>query len=138
MPQGKRHVLDANVIVSALLLPKSVPRQAFDHALATGRLLLSGPVIAELEDVLRRPRLERYVGERERMRFLVALVREADVVPVTVSIRASRDPKDNKYLELAVAGGAATIVSGDHDLLSLNPYRGVRIVTPKAFLEPEG
>jgi putative PIN family toxin of toxin-antitoxin system len=138
MPQGSRFVFDANVIVSALLLPRSVPRQALDRALAEGRLLLSEPVIAELDDVLRRPGLERYIRERERMRFLVALVREADVVPVHVSVRASRDPKDDKYLELAVAGEATAIVSGDDDLLVLDPFRGVRIVTPRAFLQQGG
>ena len=46
---------------------------------------------------------------------------------------ACRDPKDNKFLELAVAGSAGYLISGDEDLLVLNPFRGIRIVTPAEF-----
>jgi putative PIN family toxin of toxin-antitoxin system len=49
-------------------------------------------------------------------------------------VRECRDPKDDKYLELALASGAETIVSSDDDLLVLNPWRGVRIVKPAAYL----
>jgi predicted nucleic acid-binding protein len=45
-----------------------------------------------------------------------------------------RDAKDNKYLELALAAGAETIVSGDFDLLVLHPWRGVRILDPAGYL----
>ncbi len=106
MPAAERYVFDANAIVSALLLPGSVPRQAFDRALEHGRILRSAPIISEIEDVLSRPRLERYVREAERMRFLVALIRTADILSVSVRISASRDPTDDKYLELAVTGQA--------------------------------
>jgi predicted nucleic acid-binding protein len=52
----------------------------------------------------------------------------------TVRVNDCRDAKDNKYLELALAAGAAVIVSSDNDLLALSPWRGVRIVTPAAFV----
>ena len=52
----------------------------------------------------------------------------------TVRVTDSRDDKDNKYLELALAATAETIVSGDQDLLVLNPWRGVRILTPADYL----
>jgi predicted nucleic acid-binding protein len=45
-----------------------------------------------------------------------------------------RDPKDNKVLEAAVAGGGDVIVSGDEDLLVLNPFEGIPIVGPAEFL----
>jgi len=135
MPTEALYVLDANCIVSAVLLPASIPRQAFDKACSHGTVLLSSPVLNELDDVLRRPRLEKYVHEEERIHFLVALVREASVIEVSVSISECRDPKDNKYLELAVAASATCIVSGDQDLLVLNPYRGIPILTPRQFLE---
>ena len=48
-----------------------------------------------------------------------------------------RDPKDNKYLELALAAGASTIVSSDSDLLVLHPWRGVRILSPRAYVGTE-
>lgn len=50
-------------------------------------------------------------------------------------ITACRDPKDDKFLELAVSGRATHIISGDTDLLTLNPFRGIAILPPRAFLE---
>lgn len=135
MPSESHYVLDANVVVSAVLLPNSVPRQAFDKACARGRVLLSVPVIGELDDVLRRPKLNRYIHEDERMLFLVTLTRESRVVQVTESISVCRDPKDNKYLELALDGNASCIISGDDDLLVLDPFRSIPIVTPRQFLD---
>ena len=58
-----------------------------------------------------------------------------EMVGVDESIHDCRDPKDNKFLELAVSGGATHLVTGDDDLLVLHPFRGVAIVTPQAFLD---
>src|SRR5438034_1231908 len=120
-----RTVIDAGVAVSAVLLPKSVPRQAFDLATQRGRLLVSATTIAELNDVLRRPKFNKYVTETERLEFLAALIEDAEVVAITETITDCRDPKDNKYLELGVSGQGHYIVSGDADLLVLHPYRGI-------------
>lgn len=135
MPTKALYVFDANTIVSALLLPASIPRQAFDKALSLGVVLLSAPVLNELDDVLRRPRLNKYVHEDERISFLVSFVRDAHVVDVSQTITDCRDPKDNKYLELAVSASATCIVSGDQDLLVLNPYHGIPILNARQFLE---
>ena len=135
MPGKPLYVFDANAIVSALLLPSSTPRRAFDKACAYGRIILSEPVINELDVVLRRPRLDKYVHKDERIHFLVALLREAHIVRVTETVIACRDPKDNKYLELAHEAQAACIVTGDKDLLDLHPYRGIAILTPRQFLD---
>ena len=62
------------------------------------------------------------------------LTEAALLIEPTVVVRDARDGKDNQYLELALAAGAATIVSSDADLLSLDPWRGVRIVTPSAYV----
>ncbi len=129
-----RYVFDANVIVSAALLPGSVRRQAFDVACAKGVILLSQAMLTELDDVLRRPKLNKYVSEHERMRFLIALLHEGELVDVAEMISDCRDPKDNRYLELAVGGHATCIVSGDADLLCLNPYRGIPILAARIFL----
>ena len=57
-----------------------------------------------------------------------------EIVDVLQSVRASRDPKDDKFLEAAVNGRADVIVTGDKDLLDLNPFRGMAIVTPPDYL----
>ncbi len=129
-----RVVLDTNVVVSALLLSDSVPRQAFDKALDHGEVIISTPVLLELAEVLARDKLNKYLTEQERMRFLVALLKESELVGITEQISDCRDPKDNKFLELAVCGNTDVLVTGDADLLVLNPFRGIAVLTPRDFL----
>ena len=130
-----RLVFDTNVLVSALLLSDSVPRRALDRALKSGKILLSLPVVAEINRILGSERFRRYVDEEDRRRFLGVLVREGEWVGIATSVTACRDPKDNKFLELAIDGRASHVVTGDKDLLELHPFRGIAIVTPAAFLE---
>ncbi len=77
-----RFVFDTNAIVSAALLAGSVPRRAFDKALDEGRILISAPVLLELAEVLSRKKLNKYLLEEERMRFLVALLKEVELVEI--------------------------------------------------------
>jgi putative PIN family toxin of toxin-antitoxin system len=129
-----RTVVDTGVIVSAVLLPHSQPRQALDAAASRGKLLVSKATVAELDEVLRRPKFDKYVSEEKRLEFLAALVHAAEAIEITEIIAECRDPKDNKFLELAVSGNADHIISGDADLVTLHPFRGVAILTPQAFL----
>jgi len=135
MKSSWRIVFDTNVVVSAALLPRSVPRQAFDFAFANGHVLISTATIIELEEVLRRPKFNRYIAEAKRLEFLASLVNEAEPIYVVESIAACRDPQDDKFLELAISGGATHLVSGDQDLLSLHPFRGIAILTPQKLLQ---
>jgi putative PIN family toxin of toxin-antitoxin system len=129
-----RCVFDTNVLVSALLLPDSKPRQALELALQKGRVLLSFATLAELYEVLGRKKFLRYIDEEDIRSFLAALTREAEWVEVNVRIAACRDPKDDKFLELAVSGNATHIITGDSDLIALNPFRGIEILPPHRFL----
>lgn len=129
-----RCVFDTNVSVSALLLPDSKPRHALELALLKGRVLLSFATLAELYEVLGRKKFLRYIDEEDIRSFLAALTREAEWVEVDARITACRDPKDDKFLELAVSGRATHIVTGDADLIALHPFRGIEIVPPHRFL----
>ena len=129
-----RTVIDTGVAVSAVLLPRSVPRLAFDAAAVRGKLLVSEATVAELDEVLRRSKFNKYIPEELRLEFLAALVQQAEQVAVSDAITACRDAKDDKFLELAVGGKASHILTGDADLLVLHPFRGIAIVTPQAFL----
>ena len=130
-----RVVLDTNVVVSAMLLPGSVPRRALDKGLDQGSILISIPVLLEIAEVLTREKFDRYLTESERLRFLVALLKETELIEIREQIDVCRDPKDNKFLELAICGKADFIITGDDDLLDLDPFRGLRIITPRDFLE---
>ena len=129
-----RIVIDTGVVVSAVLLPRSVPRQALDAAAACGTLLVFEATVAELDEVMRRPKFDRYVPEEKRLEFFEALLRVAEFVEVTEVVSACRDAKDDKFLELAVSGRASHLISSDGDLLVLQPFRGIAVVTPQAFL----
>lgn len=127
-------VFDTNCLISALLIESSISRQAFDKALDHYRLLISDETAAEFDDVAGREKFETYLTAGEREGFEELLYREAEFVDVTERVEASRDPDDDKFLELALTGEAEVIITGDRDLLALDPFRGVRIVTPKTFV----
>jgi putative PIN family toxin of toxin-antitoxin system len=135
MNESVRHVFDTNTLISALLFAHSKPGQAFRHALKRGRVLFSAATIEELAEVLQRAKFERYVTASEREEFLVAFVEQALFVEPAEQIRACRDAKDDKFLELAVSGNASYIISGDDDLLALHPFRNIAILTPAEFLQ---
>ncbi len=134
MKAKPRFVLDTNVVISALLLKQSLARRAFDHAYAIGEILISPETISELYDVLRREKFQKYVTEKERAAFLTAFVQAGRLIKVTHRVAVCRDPRDDKFLALALSGEAACIISGDKDLLALHPFRGVQILTPRHFL----
>ena len=138
MKSDLRTVIDTGVVVSAVLLPRSVPRQAFDTAVTCGRVLVSVDTIAELDEVLRRPKFNRYVSQGRHLEFLASLGREAEAVEVIDVVTVCRDVKDNKFLALALSGRSSHIVTGDSDLLTLDPFRGISVVDPKSFLAVVG
>lgn len=130
-----RIVVDTNVFVSTILLPLSAPRRAIDKALDEGVLLFSEATIIELTNVLFRQKLNRYVSREERQRFLRQLASTDEFVPIVHSVRECRDPKNDKFLEVAINGTAELILTGDADLLALHPWRGVAILSPAKYLK---
>ena len=129
-----RFVFDTNVLISAALSDESTSRRAFDHALDRGTILLSLPVVAELNEVLTRDKFRPYVTEDEARQFLAVLAGASQWVEIDVRISDCRDPSDNKFLELAVSGRATHIITGDGELLALNPFKGKPVLTPGEFL----
>ena len=127
-------VFDTNVLVSAALFRESTPGVALTAALHQGVILLSPATAQEVKDVLARPKFDRYLSTETRNRFLAALLRKATFLEPEESIQACRDPKDDKFLEIAVAGQAMYLITGDDDLLVLHPFRGISIVTASEFL----
>jgi uncharacterized protein len=129
-----RVVVDTNTLVSRLLLPLSIPSAAVGKVIREGKILASEATLSELADVLSRSKFDRYVAIIERQQFIRLLGRFVEMVAITHSVRACRDPRDDKFLELALNGNADTILTGDRDLLVLDPFRGIRIITPARYL----
>lgn len=133
MPSA-RIILDTNILISRMLLPGSVAGRAVSRILDRVRPIVSEETLAELAETLSRPKFDRYVNLEDRREFFRLFARVAEWVPVTTTIRDCRDPKDNKFLELAVDGQASLLVTGDTDLLDLTPFRTTEIITPSDAL----
>ena len=129
-----RVVVDTNVWISRLLLADSVPARAVDKALDEFEVVVSEASVEELARVLSREKFDRYVSVRDREEFLRRLLQVTTMVSVLSDISDCRDPKDNRFLALALDSESDCIVSGDADLLALNPWREIEIVSPGAFL----
>jgi uncharacterized protein len=134
MTHSGRFVFDTNVLISALAFARSVPRKAFDLAVDRGVVLSSDETLLELYQTLRKPRLAAYFTRAEQGAFLALFGNLALVIRVTERLELCRDPRDDKFLELAATGGATHLVTGDRDLLALDPFRSPRIVTPAALV----
>ncbi|MDO9713834.1 putative toxin-antitoxin system toxin component, PIN family [Paracraurococcus lichenis] len=127
-------VFDATTLVSATFRRDGVPARAVRHALRSDRVAVSEAVLAELLDVLDRPRLARFIDPELRAELVGQLDALGLLFTPTEAVADCRDAKDDKYLELALAAGAEVIVSGDADLLVLHPWRGVRVLRPADYL----
>jgi putative PIN family toxin of toxin-antitoxin system len=133
----ERVVIDTNVLISGLLSASSTPARAVDKAVTRAQLVATLQTLRELIAQLHSPKFDRYVRRERRDALLERVASLVEIIDVLQSIRASRDPKDDKFLEAAVNGRADVIVTGDKDLLDLNPFRGIAIVTPAGYLARE-
>lgn len=129
-----RVVIDTNIFLSAVLNQDSLPAKVVEKALRSGQILQSAETWEELEDVLNREKFDKYRSVFDRRMYFKYLGEFMEQVSVTTRTSVCRDPKDDKLLELAIDGRADLIITGDKDLLVLNPFEGVPIVTPMDYL----
>ena len=134
-----RVVLDANVFVSAYISPDGTPGQIIQSFLRDGsfELVLSEPIIEEVLEALAYPKVEKAARSKtEPALWFEDLVVLSQLVGVDFEVpRLSADPDDDKYIACAIAGRATFLVTGDPDLLTVRQHEGVRIVTPRSFLD---
>ncbi len=133
--EPERIVADTNLLISRPLLPQSVPAQAVRKAVDEGQLLVSDAILAELAKVLSRRKFDPYSTLADRQEFIRVLNRIAERVIVTAPIQACRDPKEDKFIEVALHGQAKVILTGNLDLLALDTFPGVDIISPRGHLE---
>jgi uncharacterized protein len=98
-------------------------------------VLMSYDVLAELSEVIYRKRFDRYVQLSNRELFIAKLITEVEFIEIKEAIAICRDAKDDKFLELVVSGNADFLITGDRDLLVLNPFRDIPIISIQDFLE---
>ncbi len=131
----RRVVVDTNVFVSRLLRFDSVPGRAAEKAIHKAVLLVSQSTMSELADVLAKPKFDHYVTIEQRLQFIRLISQTAEFVAIIHPVRECRDPKDDKFLEVALNGRADTIITGDTDLLALDPWRDIKILSPARYLK---
>lgn len=134
MTRHQAFVVDTNLLVSRALIADSQPGRAVRQAMDDGNLLLSVATFAELADVLMRRKFDPYVSVESRRDYLTQINATAKWVEILRPVRACRDPKDDKFLEVAINGEADMILTGDKDLLTLHPYLGIPILSVTEFL----
>lgn len=142
MSFAKRVVLDTSTLIGAVLRSQSVPRQAFLMTVAGATICASPATLAELEQVLMRDKFDRYLDRETRGDFLILYRSHVRLFPVSEAEEMAlpqpcRDPRDSKFLALALYCSADALVSSDDDLLTLNPYQGIPILTPKQYCDEQ-
>ena len=132
-------VFDTSTLVSAALRVGSIPHRALFLALSEGEVCISAATLAELDQVLLRPKFDSYQPAEVRAGFVAMLRRNTHLFAVSDAdeagvVPACRDPKDNPFLALVLASEADVLVSSDTDLLVLHPWHGVPVLTPAAYM----
>lgn len=135
MKQTDLFVFDTNSLLSAALIASSVNANALDIAINRGRIVLSEPALQEFKEVIFRKKFDKYfLNIKEKLEAIEKIEHNSIFFSPVKTISICRDPKDNKFLELAIAADASCIITGDKDLLVLNPFRNIPILNASAFL----
>lgn len=128
-------IFDTNCLVSTLLSPDSRVADSFRRGLEIGVLLTSEECFKEVVGVLQRPKFRKYYSNDELLFFQSILLKELQFQLVKSNVSICRDPKDDKFLNLALESQADFLITGDNDLLTLKRFNNTEIISPREFLE---
>lgn len=129
-------VLDSNLVVSAFLDPEGIASTALQLAVEHFDVAASSATLAELADVLKRDKLDRYASKADRITRLEAYAQTVLVFNVQIEVSDCKDPKDNKFLALCTTANAKALVTGDKkDLLVMHPYQNTAVLGLRAFVD---
>lgn len=137
-PKQPKVVVDSNVLLSAALSPAGAPAALLAWLLVHAGLVLSKATFSELQTRIFKPKFDRYLSLETRKRILHDLSASALWIEVQAELAAQhfcRDPDDDAFIHLAIAADACAIVTGDADLLVLDPMGAIRILTPRMALD---
>lgn len=141
MPEKRlaKVVLDTNVFISGLILPKSIPSKILDLWRENKFILVTSPkILQELNKALQYPKILRFYKIKEKtIKDLIVSITKTSIVVFDEKIVEviKEDPDDNKFLSCAISAKADFIVSGDKHLLKVKSFQGIPILNPKQFLK---
>ena len=129
-----RVVIDTNIWIS-FLIGKTL--SGLSEAIMNDKIkiLFSEELSNELVEVLQRPKFKKYFSQEDIAELISLLRFKTEQIEITEHFTDCRDPKDNFFLDLCVSGNADYLITGDDDLLVLNPFRSVKIINYHLFRE---
>jgi uncharacterized protein len=130
----KRIIIDTNLWISFLITKDFI---RLDQVLLSKRctLIFSQELLEEFLEVVHRPKFRRFFSDSDIKNLLETIGEYAMFVTVQTKVEVCRDPKDNFLLSLSVDGNADFLLTGDKDLLELNPFEQTTITTITDFLQ---
>jgi putative PIN family toxin of toxin-antitoxin system len=130
-------VLDTNILASGAISAAGTVSRIID-AWRSGqfRVIVSAPILVELERTLQKPYFRRHLTDTQSSRFMMLLQRRATVSPIKVAVHGiATHPEDDLILATAVSAKADYLVTGDTKLQHLRKYKRVSTLSPRGFLE---
>jgi putative PIN family toxin of toxin-antitoxin system len=127
-------VVDANVFISSFYW-KGKPRKIIERVTdGHDEAFITADILEEIQDVMSRPKFK--TDSKAIQEYIRTIKNAATIIDNSASIDiVSRDKDDDKILDCAKLAQADFIISGDKDLLVLNEYAGIFIVTPSYYLD---
>ena len=132
-----RAVVDTSVLIRYLIKPSAAIKELIEERWPGKRMrMVTAPdLIKELEDVPKRDYIQALVRPKEGKALLDAISQAAEILPTLGPVPAyTRDPKDDKFVACALAGGVDYLITEDKDIIVLEAMGDVRIVTPYEFV----
>jgi len=128
-----RLVLDTNVLVSAILSPGSISAKVLNWGEDNGVILYSDATLTEVLSVLGRSKFSKYIDPEDIDGLSIRVKTVWLFVEILNQVQLCRDPKDDKFIDLALNGDASHLITGDNDLLVLNPIANTSVINPRNF-----
>jgi putative PIN family toxin of toxin-antitoxin system len=128
-----RLVIDTNVLVSAILSPVSISAKVLNWGEDNGVILYSTTTLTEVLSVLGRSKFSKYIDHDDIDGLSIRIKTAWLFVEILNQVQLCRDPKDDKFIDLALNGEASHLISGDKDLLVLNPIKNTSVISPRTF-----
>ncbi|TYQ23719.1 putative toxin-antitoxin system toxin component, PIN family [Pseudanabaena sp. UWO311] len=128
-----RLVLDTNVLISAILSPNSISAKILNWGEDNGVILYSAATLNEVLSVLGSSKFSKYIDHNDIDGLSICIKTVWLFVEILNQVQLCRDPKDDKFIDLALNGDASHLITGDSDLLVLNPVENTSIINPRTF-----
>jgi putative PIN family toxin of toxin-antitoxin system len=128
-----RLVLDTNVLISAILSPNSISAKILNWGEDNGVILYSAATLNEVLSVLGRSKFSKYIDHDDIDGLSIRIKTVWLFVEILNQVQLCRDPKADKFIDLALNGKASHLITGDSDLLVLNPVENTSIINPRTF-----